>query len=436
MHGYDELRDDDSGTGAREANPTRDIRTLKMATKRVLAARALGSKAGSAKHNSTREDRGIKGARAIQRTVRRIRVVFGVLGPNIYSRKGGVEADYGEIYFPTTNKTAPFITVADTTSATLLSNFIEKYWKLPRPEVLISVTGGAQDFELSPPLQRVFDRGLANAATATNAWVVTGGTDTGVMKLVASALVEQHAKCPLIGVTSYGCVNGRTVLEGARLETRTYDDPSAASVSGAPLNRDHTHFVFVDSGKEAPAAWGAEISFRANFESTYARLKGVPLVLLVVQGGPGTLATVQSTASLQQAVLVVRDSGGAADAIADYILTGRTDDPKFQAEKLQKTLAQIRDMHRAEGRLGTTSLGEFTRHTLPRLTWPACTCYAPALRPSDQTSPAASNLARRRGIRRADHHLLFSEPQSRNVDHAASGADQESAPAPLRSAQG
>ena len=58
-------------------------------------------------------------------------------------------------------------------------------------------------------------------------------------------LVENDVDVPLIGVTSYGCVNGREVLEKARMDTRTYVNPAPPSVKGAPLNPHHTHFVFV-----------------------------------------------------------------------------------------------------------------------------------------------------------------------------------------------
>ena len=129
-------------------------------------------------------------AKSIQHIFKRHRIVFGRLGATIFARKGGAEADYGELYFPSSGRKSPFITVSDTTSTNLLSSFMEKNWKIPRPEVLISVTGGAQDFVLSSRLQRVFDRGLVSAAASTNAWVVTGGTDTGCMKLVAQAFNE------------------------------------------------------------------------------------------------------------------------------------------------------------------------------------------------------------------------------------------------------
>ena len=289
-----------------------------------------------------------KGALAIQRLFNRHRLVFGKLGTTIFSRHGGQEADYGELTFSASKRTVPFMTVADTTSTTLFGNFMEKNWKLARPEVIISVTGGAQDFELTPRLQRVFDRGLVSAAAATNAWVFTGGTDTGVMKLVASAFERGNVQTPIIGVTSYGCVKGRDAFDGTRSgDPKVYACDEKATFTGAPLNPHHTHFVFVDNGKVAPAAWGGEIGLRGNLENTYSRSKGVPMVLLVVQGGPGTLQTVATVAELGQAILIVQDSGGAADAIADYVLRGKTDDPKFQAEKLQATLAHIKELQEA-----------------------------------------------------------------------------------------
>ena len=50
----------------------------------------------------------------------------------------------------------------------------------PKPEVLITVTGGAQDFKLSSQLQVAFDRGLVSAAQSARAWIFTAGSDTGV----------------------------------------------------------------------------------------------------------------------------------------------------------------------------------------------------------------------------------------------------------------
>ena len=47
-------------------------------------------------------------------------------------------------------------------------------------EILITVTGGAQDFNLPSQLQVAFDRGLVSAAQSAKAWIFTAGSDTGV----------------------------------------------------------------------------------------------------------------------------------------------------------------------------------------------------------------------------------------------------------------
>jgi hypothetical protein len=48
-----------------------------------------------------------------------------------------------------------------------LWTLLTEHWKLPIPKLLISVTGGAQRFDLNPRLKAVFKRGLINAATTT-----------------------------------------------------------------------------------------------------------------------------------------------------------------------------------------------------------------------------------------------------------------------------
>ena len=89
----------------------------------------------------------------------------------MFVRKDGQLADFGTLSFLSGARTANFIRVSDTTSCATLAHFLEKYWKLPRPDVLISVTGSASTLVLTAQLQRVFDRGLAAAAAMTNAWI-------------------------------------------------------------------------------------------------------------------------------------------------------------------------------------------------------------------------------------------------------------------------
>ena len=95
-------------------------------------------------------------------------------------------------------------------------------WKLKPPSVLMSVTGSAQELNLEHKIQSDFEKGFAHAVSCTDAWVITGGTDTGVMKMVGSALSKQQASTralkdgedppPVIGVVPFGAVMQRAAL--------------------------------------------------------------------------------------------------------------------------------------------------------------------------------------------------------------------------------
>ena len=46
-------------------------------------------------------------------------------------------------------------------------DLMKNSWDLDLPNLLISVTGGAKDFQLTPKLKEVFNRGLMKSATST-----------------------------------------------------------------------------------------------------------------------------------------------------------------------------------------------------------------------------------------------------------------------------
>lgn len=189
--------------------------------------------------------------------------------------------------------------------------------------MLISVTGSAASLTLTSQLQRVFDRGLAQAAAMTNAWIFTGGTDSGVMKLVGEAMHKGGlVDVPVVGIAPWNAVHGKSALAGCKGQEVFVDAGRASreSIEGR-LNPYHTHQILVDSGPMA-AGWGSEIELRSRLERTYATAKGVPVVLLVVQGGPGTLDMMLASANLGCPLLILADSGGAASAIEQFFHGG------------------------------------------------------------------------------------------------------------------
>lgn len=85
-------------------------------------------------------------------------------GPGLFVDSWGRESPHGRLLFRGDGDPRNFIVVSDTSSVPLLCQFIGKYWRLPKPEVLITVTGGAQDFSLTQLQRASLDRGLVSGA--------------------------------------------------------------------------------------------------------------------------------------------------------------------------------------------------------------------------------------------------------------------------------
>ena len=296
----------------------------------------------------------VRAATYVQRAVRIHNMIFGHFARVIFARKNGRSSDHGVLQFPAHGTEAQFLTIADTTPASLIVPFLIKVWKLPPPEIIISVTGGAQALTLDALLQEEFNKGLVSAATAAHAWVITGGTDTGVMHLVGKAMHDAgvDGKVPLLGISAHGAVNNRDKFDSLKFGRAVYQDPDKPSVDGAPISPHHSHFLFIDSGREQRKAWGSEIVVRAEIEQHMMKSRAVPMVLLVVQGGPGTLATVLANAKLGCPVVLLSNSGGAASAVSRFVQDGGLDeelDAPFMKPTPLEQLEQIRSLHEASG---------------------------------------------------------------------------------------
>ncbi|XP_031570501.1 transient receptor potential cation channel subfamily M member 3-like [Actinia tenebrosa] len=189
---------------------------------------------------------------------------------------------YGEIEFHGAGhcSRAKYIRVAHDTDAELAYRLLSSEWRIGLPKLLISVTGGAKNFVLQNKLKRILRDGLLKAAQTTGAWIITGGTNTGVMKHVGEAvrghtvmsrgaqLKDSAHQVHLIGIASWGIVNHRDLLVNTK-EPVTYHMTSSMKSKGACLDNNHSHFILVDNG--TVEQYGVEISFRANLENCIAR---------------------------------------------------------------------------------------------------------------------------------------------------------------------
>ncbi|KAL1267375.1 hypothetical protein QQF64_032738 [Cirrhinus molitorella] len=227
-------------------------------------------------------------------------------------------------------KTGKYVRVSSDTSCESLYQLMTKHWKLRSPNLLISVTGGAKNFYIKTHLKDKFRRGLIKVAQTTGAWILTGGTHAGVMKHVGMAVRDYtlssgltEGQIVVIGVAPWGAIHNRQPLihsEGCFPAYYSPDEQGQGRLSCLDIN--HTHFLLVDDGTHGH--YGVEIELRARLEKLISqrslgnRESGVtiPVVCVVLDGGPGTLNTIYNAMLNHTPCVVLEGSGRLADIIA------------------------------------------------------------------------------------------------------------------------
>jgi len=192
------------------------------------------------------------------------------------------------------------------------------------------VTGGAKNFEIPKRMKKAFKEGIIKAAISTDAWIITGGTNYGVMQLVGEAVKEEcplyyssESKLTLLGICTKEKIAGAEDLTGEKVYALT---PVPNKVL---LDPNHNNFILVD--QKLGAVFGQEIDFRLNLEcnlsnqellSNQEALSGqeatneqvekvlklkekIPLVLIVVNGGTNTLLTVNQAINKNVPILIL-----------------------------------------------------------------------------------------------------------------------------------
>ncbi|XP_038026760.1 transient receptor potential cation channel subfamily M member 3 isoform X4 [Anas platyrhynchos] len=221
---------------------------------------------------------------------------------------------------------AMYVRVSFDTKPDLLLHLMTKEWQLELPKLLISVHGGLQNFELQPKLKQVFGKGLIKAAMTTGAWIFTGGVNTGVIRHVGDALKDHASKSRgkicTIGIAPWGIVENQEDLIGKDV-VRPYQTMSNPMSKLTVLNSMHSHFILADNG--TTGKYGAEVKLRRQLEKHISLQKintrigqGVPVVALIVEGGPNVISIVleylRDTPPVP--VVICDGSGRASDILA------------------------------------------------------------------------------------------------------------------------
>ncbi|CAH7333830.1 Trpm1 [Phodopus roborovskii] len=220
-----------------------------------------------------------------------------------------------------------YIRVSYDTKPDALLHLMVKDWQLELPKLLISVHGGLQSFEMQPKLKQVFGKGLIKAAMTTGAWIFTGGVSTGIVSHVGDALKDHSSKSRgrlcAIGIAPWGMVENKEDLVGKDV-TRVYQTMSNPLSKLSVLNNSHTHFILADNG--TLGKYGAEVKLRRQLEKHISLQKintrlgqGVPVVGLMVEGGPNVVSIVLEYLREDPPVpVVVCDGSGRASDILSF----------------------------------------------------------------------------------------------------------------------
>ncbi|XP_052244279.1 transient receptor potential cation channel subfamily M member-like 2 [Dreissena polymorpha] len=186
---------------------------------------------------------------------------------------------------------------------------IRKKWVFNKPAFILSVNGSDKDISMNKHMRYSFRCGLRKTALRTGAWIVTCGKKSGVAKLVGQAVKECRTvssnRVQAIGIVQ----NLDKMLQSASKREREIRE------NDEPLDPNHFHFVTVVDAKQ-----------RAKLEKELTKIKNendVPIVHLVLEGGPETLEAVYHALQNNTPTVVVKGTKGAAFVLAYAYLNSK-----------------------------------------------------------------------------------------------------------------
>lgn len=234
-------------------------------------------------------------------------------------------------------------------------------WDMKKPNLLISVIGGTENFRLKSKLKDIFRRGMIKASKSTGAWIISGGMNSGVMKYVGEAMRDywltaaSTVPAVALGIANWGSVKNREDLQddfGSGLWPATYTLIPATEGKEKCLDPNHTHFLLVDNGTTNQT--GVEMKFRDELERQIANTKtgnsqadvNIPMIRLLIEGGRDCLESVQESIRSGIPVIVVKWSGGLADLLASV----------YESAKVQQIVEKFHGASRMRSRSVTDNI--------------------------------------------------------------------------------
>ncbi|NWI85952.1 TRPM5 protein, partial [Pitta sordida] len=241
----------------------------------------------------------------------------------------------GEIDFTTSGKKhGKFIRVPSTIHPGIIFEVMLNKWKLPAPNLVVSLVGEEENFQMKPWLRDTFKKGLIKAAQSTGAWIFTSALRVGVTRHLVQAvrdlaLANTSSKVGVIaiGITSLRKIQHREILDNTKNESLVHYQ-SDDNIQGPPYSLDHNHSHFILVDHVTPDEPDGTTKLRFTLEKHISQQRTgyggtgsieIPVLCLLVNGGPGTLERICSGLENSAPWLILAGSGGTADILAAFV---------------------------------------------------------------------------------------------------------------------
>ncbi|MEO0644713.1 MAG: hypothetical protein AAFZ17_00945 [Cyanobacteria bacterium J06650_10] len=189
---------------------------------------------------------------------------------------------------------------------------------LNQAQPTLVLVGGASNLSEATyqQLEAFFAQVLVPLAERLNLYVVDGGTDVGIMRLMGQARARSQATFPLIGVAPHDLLD----IPGSR----------SSAADAAPIEIHHTH-CFTIPGNQ----WGDESLWIASIASHLSQNK--PSVAVLINGGNVTWKDAAANVEANRSIVVVKGSGRAADSLAMAIEQSKQSTASLSQTPLNQT---------------------------------------------------------------------------------------------------
>ncbi|UJR20641.1 hypothetical protein I4U23_023766 [Adineta vaga] len=234
---------------------------------------------------------------------------------------------YGELEFK--SNSCQFLRLENQSDPKNVYDYLVKCCEGKKPAMILSVYGGAKYFTMTERLQKEIIRGIIDAATKAEAWILTTGINTGVSKLVGEGISHHRVlkedsdtfKLVCIGLTMWGTINETTRLELKRASEKYPSSlhvrqiPDAVKENNETIEKNHTHCLLFDNGNLYDYLGDdqrndlVDVACKDKDQTCYA-------VTIIVEGGKNTIGVIANDLKNNRPVVLIQGSGRLADVLA------------------------------------------------------------------------------------------------------------------------